>query len=332
VFSSLNHENIVNYHSSWLEFSIETSKPKNHHYMSDDLFDDDYEDDEFSLNGEVDDDYYYSSDRNNNNNKKTDIWSNEVTNNEEKSTNDDSDDSSSSNQDGTNKFFAKTKKPNNLDNLNDSFSNDNSTISSSRKNMQVVKKEMNKKEPKKCYLVLYIQMKLCDFTLKNWLKKRNDEYFIGSLDERLNENTSSNIFRQILSGVDYLHSKSIIHRDLKPGNIFLLKESMQVKIGDFGLACLDSLKNGFITSNHPCLDVLASPEQTKLQINKASSSFLSVKKIINEHTKGVGTSLYASPEQLSGKFYDNKVKNTIISKYFLKSFQSLTILFLHSII
>ena len=310
VFSSLNHENIVNYHSSWLEFSIEPNNPRKKQYRSDDLFDDDYEDDELSLNGEIeDDDYYYPNDENNNNNT-ADKWPSEITN-EEKSTNDDSDDdSSSSTQDGTNKFFVKAKKNNNnnnnLDSLNESFSNDHSTISSTRKNMQVIKKEINKKESKKCYLVLYIQMKLCDFTLKNWLKKRNDEYFNGSLDERLNENTCSNIFRQILSGVDYLHSKSIIHRDLKPGNIFLLKETMQVKIGDFGLACLDRLKNSLITSNHPYLDVLASPEQSKLQVKK-TTSYLSIKKSANEHTRGVGTSLYASPEQLSGKFYDNKV-------------------------
>ena len=32
-----------------------------------------------------------------------------------------------------------------------------------------------------------------------------------------------------------------LYRDLKPGNIFLLKETMQVKIGDFGLACLDHI-------------------------------------------------------------------------------------------
>ncbi|KAJ8940046.1 hypothetical protein NQ314_010878 [Rhamnusium bicolor] len=41
--------------------------------------------------------------------------------------------------------------------------------------------------------------------------------------------------KQILNGVNYLHSNRIIHRDLKLGNLFL-NDELVVKIGDFGLA------------------------------------------------------------------------------------------------
>ncbi|XP_077601078.1 serine/threonine-protein kinase PLK2-like isoform X2 [Stigmatopora nigra] len=41
--------------------------------------------------------------------------------------------------------------------------------------------------------------------------------------------------RQIVSGLRYLHEQEILHRDLKLGNFFV-SESMELKVGDFGLA------------------------------------------------------------------------------------------------
>uniref|UniRef100_A0AAQ5X267 Serine/threonine-protein kinase PLK n=1 Tax=Amphiprion ocellaris TaxID=80972 RepID=A0AAQ5X267_AMPOC len=41
--------------------------------------------------------------------------------------------------------------------------------------------------------------------------------------------------RQIVSGLKYLHEQEILHRDLKLGNFFV-SDSMELKVGDFGLA------------------------------------------------------------------------------------------------
>lgn len=50
------------------------------------------------------------------------------------------------------------------------------------------------------------------------------------------EKTTQQLFRQIVSAVDYMHSRRIAHRDLKFSNILINSEG-QVKIVDFGFAC-----------------------------------------------------------------------------------------------
>ena len=56
-------------------------------------------------------------------------------------------------------------------------------------------------------------------------------------ETRLPENTCREIFRQVMSGVAFMHGKGYAHRDMKLDNILLdLAGTKQVKILDFGFS------------------------------------------------------------------------------------------------
>ncbi|KAM9411408.1 eukaryotic translation initiation factor 2-alpha kinase 1 isoform 4-T4 [Salvelinus alpinus] len=129
------------------------------------------------------------------------------------------------------------------------------------------------------HLMLYIQMQLCERSLKDWILARTtSQNPYGAVDTK----QTLSILHKILQGVEYIHSRGIIHRDLKPRNIFLHGHDCHVRIGDFGLACRDIM-----------MDDKEKPPSTSQ--NTGSS-----------HTTGVGTFVYAAPEQLEGSHYDSR--------------------------
>ncbi|OQE20331.1 hypothetical protein PENSTE_c013G00862 [Penicillium steckii] len=56
--------------------------------------------------------------------------------------------------------------------------------------------------------------------------------------EKLTEDETRHVFRQLFEGLNYLHVRGIVHRDIKPENILVIDENLTVKLGDFGLAKL----------------------------------------------------------------------------------------------
>ncbi|KAF5276204.1 hypothetical protein FQR65_LT04009 [Abscondita terminalis] len=74
---------------------------------------------------------------------------------------------------------------------------------------------------------VYLVLELChNGELQQYLKRNN---------EVLSEPEASHIMKQIVEGIQYLHSHNILHRDMSLSNLLLTK-NMQVKIADFGLA------------------------------------------------------------------------------------------------
>jgi 5'-AMP-activated protein kinase catalytic alpha subunit len=54
---------------------------------------------------------------------------------------------------------------------------------------------------------------------------------------KLTEEAARKYFQQLISAVDYCHSRGVYHRDLKPENL-LLDENETLKVSDFGLSAL----------------------------------------------------------------------------------------------
>ncbi|CAD6255125.1 unnamed protein product [Miscanthus lutarioriparius] len=58
---------------------------------------------------------------------------------------------------------------------------------------------------------------------------------------KLTEAVAHKYFQQLISAVDYCHSRGVYHRDLKPENL-LLDENENLKVSDFGLSALSESK------------------------------------------------------------------------------------------
>jgi translation initiation factor 2-alpha kinase 4 len=111
-------------------------------------------------------------------------------------------------------------------------------------------------------------MQLCENTLREWMQTPGRDGSIG---------VNRGYFVQVLQGLAHIHQASLIHRDLTPNNVFITHDKT-FKIGDFGLS-----------REMTDADSLAAPLDPE---HGAAQDAL-----LQSVSRGVGTSLYMSPEQ-----------------------------------
>ncbi|XP_022140408.1 CBL-interacting serine/threonine-protein kinase 5-like [Momordica charantia] len=92
---------------------------------------------------------------------------------------------------------------------------------------------------------------------------RGGELFSKVARGKLKEDVARKYFQQLISAVDYCHSRGVSHRDLKPENL-LLDENGDLKISDFGLSALpEQLRNDGLLHTQCGTPAYVSPEVLK---------------------------------------------------------------------
>ena len=108
------------------------------------------------------------------------------------------------------------------------------------------------------------------FIITEYIKGKELYHYI-LLKKKLNEEAACFYFKQILSGVEYLHKLKIAHRDIKSENIIIEQSTNLIKIIDFGLSNEYGNKDGELLRSSCGSPLYAPPEMLKGELYKGAT-------------------------------------------------------------
>lgn len=124
--------------------------------------------------------------------------------------------------------------------------------------------------------------------------------------------------RQLVDGLDTIHSFGLIHRDLKPANVLVTAGDETCKIADFGVARLcgrevnDKQSSTSPRSHTSDKDIgedkngPVCPEGRRNSLSSDEGQCTDVQQKRGIYTKQAGTVCYSSPEMICGEMYDQR--------------------------
>ena len=158
--------------------------------------------------------------------------------------------------------------------MNSKFDSFSEKSSKEKSKPKVVEQSFIKPIRKKKIKFLFIQMEYCEGKTLKEICSESDINYAPEIKR---------LFAQMVSALNYMHTKNLIHRDLKPANVFLDRNN-NIKLGDFGLA--RNFK-GFKESPD---SATVPTEEGDLQMSQ-----------------NIGTPFYMAPEQRNSGRYDSRV-------------------------